>query len=173
MPSLTRPERVSLAAMAGVVAVLHAVGLGVLFLAVVPAHLGLGSSGVFGAGLGVTAYTLGVRHAFDADHIAGLLLREQMCDVEARAAYTVPLRSAASGPRWDIRGARAPSVGIPASLHAVAGRRDPRSVPLDRCAASSVVVVGRPGTRRRPPRRPARRAADGLWKSFEAISVGA
>ena len=72
MPSLTRPERTSLAAMAGVVAVLHAVGFGVLFLAVVPAHLALGGTGAFGAGLGLTAYMLGVRHAFDADHIAAI-----------------------------------------------------------------------------------------------------
>jgi nickel/cobalt transporter (NiCoT) family protein len=62
----------SLAAMAGVVFVLHAVGFGVLFLAVVPAHLDLGGTGAFGAGLGLTAYTLGVRHAFDADHIAAI-----------------------------------------------------------------------------------------------------
>ena len=72
MPSLTRPERMHLAAMGGVVALLHAVGFGVLFVAVVPAHLDLGGTGAFGAGLGLTAYTLGVRHAFDADHIAAI-----------------------------------------------------------------------------------------------------
>ena len=32
----------------------------------------LGASGVFGVGLGMTAYTLGLRHAFDADHIAAI-----------------------------------------------------------------------------------------------------
>jgi nickel/cobalt transporter (NiCoT) family protein len=69
---MTRAERTRIAAMAGVVLALHAVGFGVLFLAVVPAHLSLGGAGVFGAGLGVTAYTLGVRHAFDADHIAAI-----------------------------------------------------------------------------------------------------
>jgi high-affinity nickel-transport protein len=72
MPRLSRAERSSLAAMAGVVLALHAVGFGLLFLAVVPAHLSLGGTGVFGAGLGLTAYTLGVRHAFDADHIAAI-----------------------------------------------------------------------------------------------------
>jgi nickel/cobalt transporter (NiCoT) family protein len=72
MARLTRAERTSLAAMAGVVLALHAVGFGLLFLAVVPAHLSLGGAGVFGAGLGLTAYTLGVRHAFDADHIAAI-----------------------------------------------------------------------------------------------------
>ena len=45
MPFLTRPERMSLAGMAVVVVVLHAVGFGVLFLAVVPAHLEVGGTG--------------------------------------------------------------------------------------------------------------------------------
>ncbi|MFR9802744.1 HoxN/HupN/NixA family nickel/cobalt transporter [Pseudonocardia sp. RS010] len=49
---------------------LHVLGWGVLLLLVVPQHLVLGTTGVFGAGLGLTAYLLGVRHAFDADHIA-------------------------------------------------------------------------------------------------------
>ena len=49
---------------------LHVFGWGVLVLGVAPQHITLGSAGVFGVGLGVTAYLLGVRHAFDADHIA-------------------------------------------------------------------------------------------------------
>lgn len=56
--------------MAGAVAAFHLLGWGVLVLAVVPEGYELGSQGVFGIGLGVTAYLLGVRHAFDADHIA-------------------------------------------------------------------------------------------------------
>ena len=32
----------------------------------------LGKTGVFGVGLGITAYTLGLRHAFDADHISAI-----------------------------------------------------------------------------------------------------
>src|SRR5690242_1801424 len=39
---------------------------------VVPRHFSLGSHGVFGLGIGITAYTLGLRHAFDADHIAAI-----------------------------------------------------------------------------------------------------
>ncbi|MGD0386879.1 MAG: HoxN/HupN/NixA family nickel/cobalt transporter, partial [Solirubrobacteraceae bacterium] len=35
-------------------------------------HYRLGGSGVFAIGTGVTAYTLGLRHAFDADHIAAI-----------------------------------------------------------------------------------------------------
>jgi nickel/cobalt transporter (NiCoT) family protein len=50
---------------------MHVVAWGTLLLAVVPQHLALGTQ-VFGVGLGVTAYTLGMRHAFDADHIAAI-----------------------------------------------------------------------------------------------------
>ena len=56
--------------MVGFVVLLHLVGWGVLVLAVAPQNLTLGSAGVFTVGLGATAYLLGVRHAFDADHIA-------------------------------------------------------------------------------------------------------
>src|SRR5689334_24414747 len=56
--------------MGGVVAALHLFGWGVLAFGVAPQHITLGSAGVFGVGLGLTAYMLGVRHAFDADHIA-------------------------------------------------------------------------------------------------------
>lgn len=52
------------------VLLLHVLGWGVLVFGVAPQHITLGSTGVFGVGLGVTAYLLGVRHAFDADHIA-------------------------------------------------------------------------------------------------------
>jgi nickel/cobalt transporter (NiCoT) family protein len=68
---LTRREWGRIGAMAGVVALLHAVGFGILILFVVPAHYRLGT-GLFGVGTGVTAYTLGMRHAFDADHIAAI-----------------------------------------------------------------------------------------------------
>jgi high-affinity nickel-transport protein len=53
------------------VLLLHVVGWGVLIGIVAPQHLAAGSQ-VFGVGLGVTAYTLGLRHAFDADHIAAI-----------------------------------------------------------------------------------------------------
>jgi high-affinity nickel-transport protein len=58
--------------MAGFVALLHVLGWGTLALLVVPHHYSLGGSGVFGLGLGLAAYTLGMRHAFDADHIAAI-----------------------------------------------------------------------------------------------------
>jgi nickel/cobalt transporter (NiCoT) family protein len=67
---LDRTDWTSIAAMGAVVLVLHLFGWGVLVFGVAPQHITLGSAGVFGVGLGVTAYLLGVRHAFDADHIA-------------------------------------------------------------------------------------------------------
>ena len=54
------------------VLLLHVVGWGVLVFAVAPHDYQLGSTGVFGVGVGLTAYMLGVRHAFDADHIASI-----------------------------------------------------------------------------------------------------
>jgi high-affinity nickel-transport protein len=58
--------------MAGFVLLLHVVGWGVLVFAVAPQHYQVGSTGILGVGVGLTAYMLGVRHAFDADHIASI-----------------------------------------------------------------------------------------------------
>ena len=58
--------------LAAAIIALHVIGFGVLVLVVAPQDLRLGSGAVFGLGLGVTAYTLGMRHAFDADHIAAI-----------------------------------------------------------------------------------------------------
>ncbi|MBF6075212.1 HoxN/HupN/NixA family nickel/cobalt transporter [Nocardia beijingensis] len=57
--------------MAVTVVALHVLGWGTLLLLVAPSHYVIDGS-VFGVGLGVTAYTLGMRHAFDADHIAAI-----------------------------------------------------------------------------------------------------
>jgi len=57
--------------MAIAIAALHVLGWGVLILIVVPQHLRSGAT-AFGIGLGITAYTLGLRHAFDADHISAI-----------------------------------------------------------------------------------------------------
>jgi high-affinity nickel-transport protein len=58
--------------MTAFVVLLHVVGFGTLALLVAPHHYALGGTTVFGVGLGITAYTLGMRHAFDADHIAAI-----------------------------------------------------------------------------------------------------
>jgi high-affinity nickel-transport protein len=70
--SLDRADRASLAGMAAVVVGLHVLGFGVLFGLVAPEHLTLGDGKVFGVGVGVLAYSFGLRHAFDADHIAAV-----------------------------------------------------------------------------------------------------
>nr|WP_227457512.1 HoxN/HupN/NixA family nickel/cobalt transporter [Micromonospora purpureochromogenes] len=69
---LDQRGRVGLIGMAAFIAALHLVGWGVLLLVVAPAQYRVGATGVFGVGLGLTAYTLGMRHAFDADHIAAI-----------------------------------------------------------------------------------------------------
>jgi len=58
--------------MATVVLGLHAVGFFLLVVLVAPHHYRLGAAGGFAVGTGVTAYTLGLRHAFDADHISAI-----------------------------------------------------------------------------------------------------
>jgi nickel/cobalt transporter (NiCoT) family protein len=70
--SLTPPEWRRVAILAAVVIALHAVGFFLLIVVVAPRGHELGATGVFGVGLGITAYTLGLRHAFDADHIAAI-----------------------------------------------------------------------------------------------------
>src|SRR5690349_18932250 len=65
--ALTREARTRLTAMCGVIALLHVIGVFVVFAFVVPSHYnGLG------IGVSILAYTLGLRHAFDADHISAI-----------------------------------------------------------------------------------------------------
>jgi high-affinity nickel-transport protein len=59
-------------ALAAAIAGLHVVGLFILLGLVVPRHYRLGSHEAFGLGIGLTAYLLGLRHAFDADHICAI-----------------------------------------------------------------------------------------------------
>jgi high-affinity nickel-transport protein len=70
--TLTQADRRSIAGMYGFIVLLHLVGFGVLLAVVVPHGYTLGTTGVYGVGVGVLAYTFGLRHAFDADHIAAI-----------------------------------------------------------------------------------------------------
>jgi nickel/cobalt transporter (NiCoT) family protein len=70
--SMSPPEWRRAGGMAAVIAGLHIVGFGILILVVAPQHFKLGAAGTFAVGTGITAYTLGLRHAFDADHIAAI-----------------------------------------------------------------------------------------------------
>ncbi|MGZ4447349.1 MAG: Nickel transporter NicT [Nocardioides sp.] len=68
---LSRGEKRSLVRTLGFVLLLHLVGWGLLVGVVAPHDYHVGGK-VLGVGLGLTAYTLGMRHAFDADHIAAI-----------------------------------------------------------------------------------------------------
>jgi high-affinity nickel-transport protein len=68
---LTSGEKRSLWSMGLFIAALHVIGWFTLVAIIAPAHYSVGGQ-VFGIGLGITAYTLGMRHAFDADHIAAI-----------------------------------------------------------------------------------------------------
>ncbi len=65
--AMTGVERRRTVGMYGSILLLHALGFAVFVAYVLPAHYKL-----FGVGLSVTAYTLGLRHAFDADHISAI-----------------------------------------------------------------------------------------------------
>src|SRR5579872_4855103 len=69
--SLTPGEWSRIGVMALCVLVLHVVGFGMLFAAT-SGHYHVSKTEVFGLGTGILAYTLGMRHAFDADHIAAI-----------------------------------------------------------------------------------------------------
>src|SRR6204780_4273594 len=65
--AMTRQERARVTAMYGVILGLHVLGFFIFFVFVVPSHYkGLG------IGVSILAYTLGLRHAFDADHISAI-----------------------------------------------------------------------------------------------------
>src|SRR5690349_13486563 len=61
--SLTPAQWRRVAGLAFVIVALHVIGFVLLFGFV---------GGALGVGVGITAYTLGLRHAFDADHIAAI-----------------------------------------------------------------------------------------------------
>ena len=65
-------QRRSLVMMALVVTGLHVFGFLALTALAVPHRYRLAGAGTFTVGIGVTAYMLGLRHAFDADHISAI-----------------------------------------------------------------------------------------------------
>src|SRR5215475_5124550 len=70
--ALTPAEWHRVGVMGAAVVGLHVVGWGLLTMAVVGEHHQLSAGKAFGVGTGILAYTLGMRHAFDADHIAAI-----------------------------------------------------------------------------------------------------
>ncbi len=69
--SLTPREWARAGLMAGVVIGLNVAGWAML-AAAVGGHYHISATKIFGFGTGILAYTLGLRHAFDADHIAAI-----------------------------------------------------------------------------------------------------
>ena len=68
---LTRDEWRRMAAMFGFIAFLHISGAILMYLAMT-GHYKLSDGSLFGWGTAALAYTLGMRHAFDADHISAI-----------------------------------------------------------------------------------------------------
>jgi HoxN/HupN/NixA family high-affinity nickel-transporter len=66
-PGWIRTQRAQLSLIVGVIVGLHIIGWS-LYISVANGPLGAGAF----AGAGILAYTLGIRHAFDADHIAAI-----------------------------------------------------------------------------------------------------
>jgi nickel/cobalt transporter (NiCoT) family protein len=69
--AMSRAEWTRLGGMALFITALHVIGWFTLVAVVAPNHYSVGTKS-FGIGIGITAYTLGMRHAFDADHIAAI-----------------------------------------------------------------------------------------------------
>jgi nickel/cobalt transporter (NiCoT) family protein len=68
---VTPSEWAKLGGMFAVIVALHVIGWFIVIALVAPHHYSLGTK-TFGIGVGLAAYTLGMRHAFDADHIAAI-----------------------------------------------------------------------------------------------------
>ena len=71
LASWNRRDYIEIGVLLGVIALMHVVGFAVLVFAIAPHHFRAGTQ-IFGVGLGATAYLFGLRHAFDADHIAAI-----------------------------------------------------------------------------------------------------
>src|SRR5487761_69639 len=80
-PALRMTEWARLGGMAAVIALLNGAGWGIFVFTVMPHHFHYAKLGV-GLGVAVTAWTLGLRHAFDADHISAIdnVTRKLMAD---------------------------------------------------------------------------------------------
>jgi nickel/cobalt transporter (NiCoT) family protein len=80
-PRLHPAERARLASMAAVIFLLNACGWAIFVFTVMPHNFHYARLGV-GLGVAVTAWTLGLRHAFDADHLSAIdnVTRKLMAD---------------------------------------------------------------------------------------------
>ncbi|MGF6886205.1 high-affinity nickel-transport protein [Nocardia sp. GAS34] len=69
--SLDQRERFRLSAMTAIILAMNIAGWGIYVLAIMPHHFKYNGLGI-GLGVAFTAWTLGARHAFDADHISAI-----------------------------------------------------------------------------------------------------
>jgi nickel/cobalt transporter (NiCoT) family protein len=69
--SLTGAERARVGGMLATIVLVNAFGWGIFALVILPHHFRYGGLGI-GIGVAITAWTLGLRHGFDADHIAAI-----------------------------------------------------------------------------------------------------
>ena len=87
--AMTGEEWMRLGGIAAVIGALNILGWAVFALAVLPHHFHFVGIGV-GFGVAITAYTLGMRHAFDADHISAIdnVTRKLMAENKRRPLGT-------------------------------------------------------------------------------------
>jgi high-affinity nickel-transport protein len=86
--ALSPAEWSQLAAMVMAIVGLYVVGFGML-VAALPHHYHLSRTEVFGLGTGILALTLGMRHAFDADHISAIDNTTRKLMAEGKRPMTV------------------------------------------------------------------------------------
>ncbi|MHB1536032.1 MAG: Nickel transporter NicT [Acidimicrobiales bacterium] len=82
-PTLTGEERGRLGVMGAVVLAINVAGWGIFIMAIAPHHFRFKGLGL-GIGVAVTAWTLGARHGFDADHISAIDNTTRKLMVEGR-----------------------------------------------------------------------------------------
>jgi nickel/cobalt transporter (NiCoT) family protein len=92
--NLSAADRRSLGGMTATVVILHVVGFAVLLILVAPHRLQFDADhSVISVGVGLLVYTFGLRHAFDADHIAAVdnTTRKLMREAETGSGGRRPL----------------------------------------------------------------------------------
>lgn len=85
----SRAVRHGLILMGAVTLALLALGWGVFAAVALAGRNDMGAEGVFGIGLAATAFLLGVRHAFDPDHVAAIDNTTRKLVADGRASLTV------------------------------------------------------------------------------------
>ena len=96
--ALSPREWSRVAGMAAVVIGLNVAGW-LMLLTATGHHYHLSKTGLFGIGTGVLAYTLGMRHAFDADHIAAIDNTTRKLMAEGKRPLSVGFSSRSVIPR--------------------------------------------------------------------------